>query len=166
MSAEKHKAAMAGTALRCAVITLSDTRTLDDDPSGDLIAELLTAAGHDVVSRQLVIEHPAAIELAFDAARLDAEAVIVTGGTGLAPRDRTPDVLEPLLDRVLPGFGELFRMLSFQEIGPPAMLSRAFAGVRDRSLVFALPGSPRAVRLAMEKLILPELGHAVGQVRL
>lgn len=165
MSVQQHKQESEDVAVHCAIITCSDTRTLDDDPSGDLIAELLGGAGHEVVSRQLVIEHPDAIKLAFAAARLDSDAVIITGGTGLAPRDRTPDVIEPLLDRTLPGFGELFRMLSFQEIGPPAMLSRAVAGVRDRSVVFALPGSPKAVRLAMESLILPELRHIVGELQ-
>jgi molybdenum cofactor biosynthesis protein B len=165
MSVKKHRKDSADARIRCAVITCSDTRTLDDDPSGDLIASLLEGAGHEIVSRQLVIEHPDAIKLALDAGRIDADAVILTGGTGLATRDRTPDVIEPLLDRKLPGFGELFRMLSFQEVGAAAMLSRAFAGVRERSVVFALPGSTAAVRLAMEKLILPELAHMVAQVQ-
>ncbi len=165
MSVDGHKEHSSAVRVRCAVITCSDTRTLDDDASGDLIAELLTSAGHEVVSRQLVIEHTDAIKLAFAAGRLDSDAVIITGGTGLAPRDRTPDVIEPLLDRTLPGFGELFRMLSFKEVGTAAMLSRALAGVRDRSVVFVLPGSPKAVRLAMESLILPELRHVVGQVQ-
>ena len=165
MSVETHRDDSADVTVRCAVITCSDTRTLDDDPSGDLIVELLEAAGHTVVSRQLVVEDVPAIALAFDAGRLDPGAVIITGRTGLATRDRTPDVIEPLLDRPIPGFGELFRMLSFQEIGAAALLSRAFAGTRDHSVVFALPGSPKAVRLAMETLILPELGHLVRQVQ-
>jgi len=165
MSVESHRDDSAHVAVRCAVITCSDTRTLDDDPSGDLIVELLEAAGHKVISRQLVVEDTPAIALAFEAGRLDAGAVIITGGTGLATRDRTPDVIEPLLDRALPGFGELFRMLSWEEIGAAALLSRAFAGTRDRSVIFALPGSPKAVRLAMDKLILPEIRHLVRQVR-
>jgi molybdenum cofactor biosynthesis protein B len=148
-----------------AVLTVSDTRTLETDTGGALVAELLEAAGHPLVSRVIVPDDPEAIRrAALEAlAGPDARALIVTGGTGVAPRDVTPDALEPLLQRVVPGFGELFRMLSWQEIGSAALLSRALAGLRDGRAVFVLPGSRGAVRLAMEKLVLPELGHLVGE---
>jgi molybdenum cofactor biosynthesis protein B len=148
-----------------AVVTVSDTRTLEEDAGGRLIVELLEGAGHSVMSRVIVKDEPTEIAVAVQAAasRQGIGAVIVTGGTGVAPRDVTPDTIEPLLDRTIPGFGELYRVLSYQEIGSAALLSRALAGLRDGRVVFALPGSRGAVRLAMEKLILPELGHLVAQ---
>ena len=148
-----------------AVLTVSDTRTLETDTGGALVAELLEAAGHPLVSRGIVPDDACEIRSAALAALAQPEvrALIVTGGTGVAPRDVTPDALEPLLERTLPGFGELFRMLSWQEIGSAALLSRALAGLRDGRLVFVLPGSRGALRLAMEKLILPELGHLAGE---
>jgi molybdenum cofactor biosynthesis protein B len=148
-----------------AVITVSDTRTLEDDAGGALIVELLEAAGHSVASRVIVKDEAAQIAAAVEQATSlpDVRAVIVTGGTGVAPRDVTPDAIEPLLDRTIPGFGELYRSLSYQEIGSAALLSRSLAGLRGGRVVFALPGSRGAVRLAMEKLILPELGHLVAQ---
>ena len=148
-----------------AVVTVSDTRTLEDDAGGRLIVELLEGAGHSVVSRVIVKDEPTEIAVAVESAasRQGIGAVIVTGGTGVAPRDVTPDTIEPLLDRTIPGFGELYRMLSYQEVGSAALLSRALAGLMDGRVVFALPGSRGAVRLAMEKLILPELGHLVAQ---
>jgi molybdenum cofactor biosynthesis protein B len=148
-----------------AVITVSDTRTLEDDFGGGLVVELLEAAGHSVASRVIVKDEPAEIAEAVENAtsRQGVRAVIVTGGTGVAPRDVTPDTIEPLLDRIIPGFGELYRMLSYQEIGSAALLSRSSAGLRDGRVVFTLPGSRGAVRLAMEELILPELGHLVAQ---
>jgi molybdopterin adenylyltransferase len=148
-----------------AVLTVSDTRTLETDTGGALVAELLAAAGHPVVSRERVPDEPDAIRRAALAALESpgVRALVVTGGTGIAPRDVTPDTLEPLLERVVPGFGELFRALSFQEIGSAALLSRALAGLRAGRVVFVLPGSRGAVRLAMERLILPELGHLVGE---
>lgn len=151
--------------IAAAVVTVSDTRTLEDDSGGGLIVELLEAAGHRVVSRAIVKDEPDEIAASLRSAVASAEvqALIVTGGTGVAPRDVTPDTLEPLLDRVIPGFGELYRMLSYAEVGSAALLSRALAGLKDGRVVFALPGSRGAVRLAMEKLILPELGHLVAQ---
>jgi molybdopterin adenylyltransferase len=148
-----------------AVLTVSDTRTLETDAGGALVAELLAGAGHPLVSRELVRDDAEAIRSAALAALAQPEvrALIVTGGTGVAPRDVTPDALEPLLERPLPGFGELFRMLSFAEIGSAALLSRACAGLRGGRLVFVLPGSRGALRLAMERLILPELGHLAGE---
>jgi molybdenum cofactor biosynthesis protein B len=148
-----------------AVITVSDTRTLEDDAGGRLIVQLLEEAGHPVASRVIVKDEPTEIAVAVESAasREGTGAVIVTGGTGVAPRDVTPDTIEPLLDRTIPGFGELYRVLSYQEVGSAALLSRALAGLREGRVVFALPGSRGAVRLAMEKLILPELGHLVAQ---
>jgi molybdenum cofactor biosynthesis protein B len=147
------------------VITVSDTRTLADDAGGALVVELLEGAGHRVVGRTLVADDVSAIQNALDEAvmRDDVRAVLITGGTGIAARDVTPEALEPVLDRVIPGFGELFRVLSHQEIGSAAMLSRALAGTVRGRLVAALPGSRAAIRLAMEKLLLPEFGHLAGE---
>jgi len=155
----------APTRVPTAVVTVSDTRTVETDTGGALVAELLAAAGHPVASRAIVRDEPAEIRRGLEAALAapDVRAVILTGGTGVAPRDVTPDVLEPLLERTLPGFGELFRMLSFEEIGSAALLSRALAGLRAGRVVFVLPGSRGALRLALEKLILPELGHLAGE---
>ncbi len=127
--------------------------------------ELLAGAGHPVVSREIVRDEVAAIRAAAERALAleTCGCVLFTGGTGTSPRDVTPEALRPLLERELPGFGELFRMLSFHEIGPAALLSRAFAGSRAGKIVFGLPGSPAAIRLALERLALPELGHLVGE---
>jgi molybdenum cofactor biosynthesis protein B len=148
-----------------AVITVSDTRTLETDAGGARVAELLGAAGHPVVVREIAKDEPAEISAMLSAllARDDVGAVILTGGTGVAPRDITPDTVEPLLDRVVPGFGELFRALSYEQIGSAALLSRALAGLASGRVVFVLPGSRGAVELAMEKLVLPELGHLAGE---
>jgi molybdenum cofactor biosynthesis protein B len=148
-----------------AVITVSDTRTLDTDAGGGRVAELLAAAGHPVVVREIVKDEPADISAMLSAllARDDVGAVILTGGTGVAPRDVTPEAVEPLLDRVVPGFGELFRALSYEQVGSAALLSRALAGLAAGRAVFVLPGSRGAVELAMEKLILPELGHLAAE---
>jgi molybdenum cofactor biosynthesis protein B len=148
-----------------AVITVSDTRTPETDTGGDRVAELLAGGGHPVVSREIVPDEPAAIAGALRAqlARDDVRAVILTGGTGVAPRDVTPEAVEPLLDRVVPGFGELFRALSYADIGSAALLSRALAGLASGRVVFVLPGSRGAVKLAMEKLVLPEIGHLAAE---
>ncbi len=148
-----------------AVISVTDTRTSESDTGGALVVSLLEKAGHSVASREIVPDDPERIEAALGAALSEpaTRAVILTGGTGVAPRDVTPDSVEPLLDRELPGFGELFRWLSYQEIGAAALLSRALAGMAEGRVVFVLPGSRAAVRLAMEKLILPELGHLVAE---
>ena len=154
-------------ALGVAVVTVSDTRTLEDDTGGALLVELAEAEGHRLIHREIVTDDPDAIRDAVRRATAEAEvqAVILTGGTGVAPRDVTPETVEPLFDRALPGFGELFRMLSFEEIGAAALLSRATAGWIDGRVVFALPGSRGALRTAMSRLILPELGHLVGESR-
>ena len=148
-----------------AIITVSDTRTLETDTGGALVAELLEAAGHPVLQRVIVADEPVGIESALGAALglPDARAIILTGGTGVAPRDLTPDTVEPQLDRVVPGFGELFRALSYADIGSAAILSRALAGLARGRVIFVIPGSRGAVGLAMEKLILPEIGHLAGE---
>lgn len=150
-----------------AVLTVSDTRTLETDTGGELIEELLRAQRHPVVERRMVRDDAAEIAAAMGAllARDDVAAVIVTGGTGVAPRDVTPEAVLPLLEREIPGFGELFRMLSHPEIGSAAMLSRASAGIAAGRVVFLLPGSRAALRLALEKLILPELGHLSAEAQ-
>jgi molybdopterin adenylyltransferase len=148
------------------VITVSDTRTPESDSGGALLAELLERGGHPVVGCEITPDEPAAIRAALDAAlaRDGVAAVLLTGGTGVAPRDVTPEAIAPRLDRVIPGFGELFRALSFREIGSAALLSRAIGGVAAGRVVLALPGSRAAIRLAMEELVLPELGHLAAEV--
>jgi molybdopterin adenylyltransferase len=161
-SAEEHRR-QSPHRVACAVLTVSDTRTLADDRSGDLIVELLQQAGHEAAVRTIVRDEPQMLEAVLRewVARPDVAAVLVTGGTGVAPRDQTPDTLAGMFTRRLPGFGELFRMLSYQEIGAAAMLSRAGAGLIDQTVVILMPGSTPAVRLAMERLVVPELGHMV-----
>ena len=159
-TAQEHHAA-GEPSVGCGVVTVSDTRTLADDRSGDLIVALLEGAGHVVAARTIVPDEPALLEATICQLieRSDLAAILLTGGTGVAPRDQTPETLARLFTKELPGFGEVFRMLSYQEIGAAAMLSRASAGLIDRTVVFLMPGSTPAVRLAMERLILPELGH-------
>ncbi|MBK1986022.1 MogA/MoaB family molybdenum cofactor biosynthesis protein [Sphaerospermopsis aphanizomenoides BCCUSP55] len=151
----------------CAVVTVSDTRTPETDKSGQLIRQLLLTANHTVGDYTIIKDEPAQIqqqiELLVKNANIDA--VIFNGGTGIAPRDTTYDAIEKLLEKTLPGFGELFRFLSYQEIGARAIASRAVAGIYQNKLIFSLPGSSNAVRLGMEKLILPELVHLVTQIQ-
>ncbi|PSB25851.1 MogA/MoaB family molybdenum cofactor biosynthesis protein [Stenomitos frigidus] len=157
----------AAPAIHCAVITVSDTRTVDTDRSGQLIQQLLHDAGHHVMAYTIVKDEPAQIQAALQqlSHQVGLAAVIVNGGTGIAPRDTTYDALAILLEKTLPGFGELFRSLSYQEIGSRAMASRAIAGVYGSQLVFSVPGSTGAVTLAMQALILPELRHLVSQIQ-
>lgn len=166
-SRKHHHRVDAPQEVATAVVTVSDTRTLKTDTGGALAQELLEASGHPVVDRRIVQDEPAAIAEALTelVSRHDVRAVLFTGGTGIAPRDVTPDTVEPLLKRVIPGFGELFRMLSYEEIGSAALLSRAVAGLVKGRVVFVLPGSRGAVRLGLEKLVLPELGHLAGEAR-
>jgi len=154
-------------ACRCAVLTVSDTRTLETDRSGQMIQSLLVERGHQVVDYRILKDEPIAVRLQLQQWCLTPEldAVILNGGTGIAPRDTTYDAIATLLEKTLPGFGELFRWLSYQEIGSRAMASRAIAGVYRQSLIFALPGSSHGVQMAMEKLILPELPHLLGQLQ-
>lgn len=154
--------------LRCAVITVSDSRSPETDRSGQLIQQLLQAAGHQIADYLLVRDEPTQIQaqLRLLGQQADLQAVILNGGTGIAPRDTTYDAIEQLLDKTLPGFGEIFRWLSYQDIGSRAIASRSIAGVYQGKLIFSLPGSSNAVQLAMEKLILPELVHLVRQLQL
>jgi molybdopterin adenylyltransferase len=150
----------------CAVITVSDTRSPDTDRSGQLIQQLLRDRGHRVEAYRVLKDEPEQIQSAVVkfVTQAEVQVVLLNGGTGIAPRDTTYDAVERLLDKTLPGFGELFRWLSYQEIGSRAMASRAVAGVCQDTLIFSLPGSSNAVQLAMEKLILPELIHLVKQL--
>lgn len=166
MSAEQHRQAAPAT-LGFAVLTVSDTRAKRDDTSGNALRELASAAGHQVVDSTLVPDDVAAIRGAVRRllALPEVDVLVVTGGTGFSPRDVTLDAVEPLLDQRVDGFGELFRMLSWAQVGAAAMLSRAAAGLVGTRAVFLLPGSPKAVTLAMEALILPEAAHLLGQAR-
>ncbi len=164
MSQHEHKS-VAPTHVSCFVLTVSDTRTPETDKSGLAIAELLMAAGHVVTGRLIVKDEPAevvrAVSHQLDAA--DVQVIITTGGTGITSRDNTYEAIAELLEKRLEGFGELFRVLSYQEIGPAAMMSRASAGLSRGKIIVSLPGSEGAVRLAMSKLLIPELGHLVQQ---
>ncbi len=148
-----------------AVVTVSDTRTSRTDESGRLARALLEQAGHTVRSSRIVPDDPAAVRAALGELLADegVQAIVLNGGTGVSARDRTIEAVSALLERRIEGFGELFRSLSYAEIGSAAMLSRAVAGLASGRPVFSVPGSPAAVRLAMEKLILPELGHVVAE---
>jgi len=151
--------------VRVAIVTASDTRTPETDTGGDQAHERIMAAGHEVVHREIVRDDPGLIGALLDRlASTDAQIVLITGGTGIAPRDTTYDAVASRLERTLPGFGELFRMLSFEEVGAAAMLSRAVAGVYCGRVVISMPGSPDAVRLAMDRLIVPELAHLAWEV--
>jgi molybdenum cofactor biosynthesis protein B len=161
----EHRATAPET-VGCFVLTISDTKTPETDTSGALIRELLGAAGHPVIGSAIARDEPADVQRIVREACADprVRAVILTGGTGITSRDSTYEAVEALLDKRLPGFGELFRMLSYQEIGAAAMLSRAQMGIHARRIVVSLPGSPNAVRLALEKLLIPELPHLVREV--
>lgn len=156
----------AASPVGCGILTVSDSRTLETDASGRAIADLLVSAGHGIVARRLVRDEAAEVEATVRAwaERSDVQLIITTGGTGIARRDTSYEAIHGLLHRELPGFGELFRALSFEEIGPAAMLSRAVGGTIGRVAVFVLPGSEGAVRLAMTRLILPQVGHLVREL--
>ena len=160
MSVHEHKR-HARANLKVGVLTASDTRTPEDDKSGQLIKNLFEDAGHRVDFYRIVRDEADMVRASIVDTLSSLDAMIVTGGTGVAPRDVTADVVKRLLTTELPGFGELFRMLSYQEIGSAALASRAVAGMREGRFLAALPGSTGGCRLAMEKLILPELGHLV-----
>jgi len=166
VSASEHRAS-APERLRFAILTVSDTRTIETDEGGSLVGELVIAHFHEVSRREIVRDDPAAVRtwVTETSAREDVDVVVLTGGTGFARRDATPDAIGELFDPPIPGFAELFRMLSFAEVGAAAMLSRACAGVVCGKPVFALPGSPSAVRLALTRLILPDAGHLLAQLR-
>lgn len=168
-SAEVHRSEAARRdGARCAVLTITDSRTTLTDESGTLIERLLRDAGHTVVTRLLLPNDDAQIRTRLEEAlgRDDVDAVLCTGGTGLGSRDRTIEVVRPLLDRELPGFGELFRMLSYlEQVSAAAMLSRALAGSARGKFVAVMPGSKAAVELAMTRLLVPELQHALRELK-
>lgn len=161
----EHKAT-APRSIGCWVLTVSDTKTPETDTSGEVIRRLLLEAGHRVIGSAIVRDEPKDVQRVIREACANDEvgAVIATGGTGITSRDSTYEAIEVLLDKRLPGFGELFRMLSYQEVGAAAMLSRAQLGVHARRIVVSLPGSPNACRLALEKLVIPELSHLIREV--
>lgn len=154
----------APASVRCFVLTISDTRTPATDTSGDAITSALEAAGHIIVGRDIVKDDLRAVQRAVRSATA-ADVVIATGGTGLTSRDGTYEALSGLFDKTIDGFGELFRMVSYEQVGSAAMMSRACAGTIGRTAVFSLPGSEQAVRLALDKLILPEIGHVVHELQ-
>ena len=166
MSVDQHRA-HGPRSVSCAIVTVSDTRTADTDTSGAMVRDLLVQAGHVVTGPVILPDEPARVRAHVETLLGDptVDAVLVNGGTGLAPRDSTYEAIAGLLEKRLEGFGELFRMLSYEQIGAAAMLSRATAGVAGRRVLFSVPGSTKAVELAMTKLILPQLGHVVGLVR-
>ncbi|HKW91363.1 MAG TPA: molybdenum cofactor biosynthesis protein B [Methylomirabilota bacterium] len=163
---QEHKAT-APRSIGCFVLTISDSKTPETDTSGHLIRESLVQAGHTVVGHGIVRDELSQVTdvIRKGCANAAVEAFILTGGTGVTSRDSTFEAVEALLDKRLTGFGELFRMLSYQEVGAAAMLSRAQGGVVQGRALFSLPGSPNACRLALDKLILPELGHVLREVR-
>jgi molybdopterin adenylyltransferase len=162
---DHHAQAASQGQVSLAIVTVSDTRTPETDTSGKLIRQLVEDAGHKVVGYRIVRDEPDEVRAAleeFTDGR--ARLLIFNGGTGISRRDRTYDVISKALEKTLPGFGELFRMLSFQEVGAAAMLSRATAGVYRDTVVFSTPGSPNAVQVAVEKLILPEIQHLAWEL--
>ena len=163
---QEHRAA-AEVALHVAVVTVSDTRTVETDTSGARVAELASAAGHRVGRRAIVPDEPSRLRPLVQelAGSVDLHAILVTGGTGVSARDQTFETVSALLTKPIPGFGELFRMLSYAEIGPACMLSRAVGGLIGRVAIFVMPGSRAAVELAMTKIILPELPHLIREAR-
>ncbi len=166
MGAEAHRMQAGSAKVRAAILTVSDTRTPDTDQSGQALRQMLSQSGHSCLEYRILPDEPCQIVDLLNnwLTRTDIQCILINGGTGISQRDRTVDAVQPLLERQLTGFGELFRMLSFQEIGPAAMLSRALAGVANHKWLFVMPGSTAAVRLAMEKLILPELPHLVYEI--
>jgi molybdenum cofactor biosynthesis protein B len=151
----------------CAVVTVSDTRTIETDTGGQAVCDRLVAAGFQLAAREIIPDDPTRMRPLLEefAARANIDAVLLTGGTGISSRDQTYETVTALLTRQLPGYGEMFRTLSFREIGPAAMLSRATGGLMGQTVVLTMPGSPAAVRLAMEQIIVPELRHLVREAR-
>ena len=161
MSVHEHKS-HARTNLKVGVITASDTRNLDTDESGRLIRMLFEGAGHQVSYYEILPDDREKLSAAIANNLPNLDAIVINGGTGISARDDSTEVVKSLIDKELDGFGEIFRMLSFQQIGSAAIMSRAIAGVRKGKLIIALPGSPDACKLAMEQLIIPEIGHIVS----
>jgi len=167
MSYQQHQTSAKSIAARCAVVTLSDTRTLQNDASGKRIVDLLREQSHDVLDHRLIPDDGPGFKLVLNdlLARTDLDAILTTGGTGISKRDQAISVIESVIESPLPGFGELFRMISWDQIQSGAMLSRAVAGIARGKVIFAMPGSTAAVDLAMKKLILPELRHILHEIR-
>lgn len=165
MSYTEHQQSARDIPVRCAIITISDTRTPETDRSGALIQQLLTEAGHTVEAYYIIPDEPHRILSLIHRLKHQVDCILTTGGTGISARDATFETVNRLISTPLPGFGELFRMLSYEEIGAGAMLSRATAGLVGHTLLFSTPGSTNAVRLALEKLILPEIRHLVFESR-
>lgn len=167
MAYEQHQAAAQRIAAKCAIVTLSDTRTESTDKSGSLIRDLLQADGHQIARYAIIPDDPDRLSALLDELLADAaiDVILTNGGTGISRRDQTISIIEQKLTTVLPGFGELFRMLSYQQIESGAMLSRALGGVAGNKLLFSMPGSTKAVELAMTKLILPEMRHLLMELR-
>ncbi len=167
MGYDEHHRKSSGLVVHCAVITLSDTRNESTDSSGRTIRDLLSGAGNTITHYQIVKDEPVELQSVLRdlLGRDDIDAIVTNGGTGISRRDQTVSVIEKLLDQPLPGFGELFRMLSWEQIASGAMLSRAIGGIARGKLIFALPGSTKAVELGMTKLILPELKHLISELR-
>jgi len=166
MTVHSHREQSRDIVARCGICTVSDTRTFETDRGGSLIRERLERHAHDIVSYKIVPDEPELIsERLQEGLAQHLDVLIFTGGTGVSARDGTPDVVGRFFDRPLPGCGELFRLLSYEDIGAAAYLSRAVAGVCRRTALFCLPGSPAAVSLAMDKLIVPELPHLLGELR-
>ena len=163
-SVKEHKAS-AKASVKLGIVTVSDTRTLETDTSGLLIDQIATQAGHEVAWRKIVRDEPVEIQNVIVQSQSDPsiQAVLITGGTGISPRDQTVETLEKLFTKQIPGYGELFRWLSFQEIGPACILSRATGGLIGPLVVLLMPGSRAAVKLAMEQIIVPELPHLVRE---
>ncbi|SHF79128.1 MogA/MoaB family molybdenum cofactor biosynthesis protein [Ornithinibacillus halophilus] len=166
MAVHEHKAKTVSA--RCMIITISDTRTEASDKSGKLMQEFLEQEGHQVIAKEIIPDEIDDIKEQIEIGCKDPEidVILTNGGTGIAPRDVTVETVQSILEKEIPGFGEIFRMLSYQEdIGSAAILSRAIAGVRESTAIFSTPGSSGAVRLAMNKLILPELSHVVREIK-
>ena len=167
MSTAEHRERAADQSARCAVLTISDTRDKSTDKGGRIIIDALEAAGHTVVAYEIVRDDTPAIDARLrawlDPAAMPPDVILTTGGTGIARRDTTIEVVDRLIEKKLEGFGELFRMLSWQEVTSAAMLSRATAGLAGETLIFAMPGSTNAVNLAMTRLIIPELPHLIWE---
>jgi molybdenum cofactor biosynthesis protein B len=166
MGAAQHRELAGSGAVGLAVVTVSDSRTPETDTNRHYIERRMGELGHIVAAYLLIKDEPDQVAAALDelAALPDVRIILFNGGTGISPRDTTYDVVSRMLEKTLPGFGELFRMLSYQQVGAAAMLSRATAGVYRKTLVFSMPGSPNAVQVALEQLIIPELNHLAWEV--
>jgi len=164
-SSARHKAAAAGRVASCGVLTVSDSRTRETDSGGEMIQRALVDRGHRVARYDIVKDEPEEIRQCLEEwiASAEIQVILTTGGTGISTRDTTIEIDERLLDKRLEGYGELFRMLSYQQVGSAAMLSRALGGLAGETLLFSMPGSPKAVKLALEELILPELPHLLWE---